>query len=234
VGEINELRGLHTKDQESIKAWVSRTHEKWVPKFKEFATSFPRRCVLFGTTNRTDILADETGNRRWLPLHVRWVKPALVAQMREQLWAEGAALFRGLTKPVDAGPGPEGGEWVGGVAWRAAEALGKAEHGAYMRHDEWEGVFTEWLGGCDGLDSAVASSTGAARGDAPFTVADVLGGALGIPLKDMDARVQMRAGSVLRGLGFERRQNRVAGVRAWRWERVTPVTPVSPLRGDSE
>lgn len=227
VGEINELRGLHTKDQESIKAWVSRTHEKWVPKFKEFATSFPRRCVLFGTTNRTDILADETGNRRWLPLHVRWVKPAEVARWREQLWAEGAALFRGLAKPVDAGHGPEGGEWVGGVAWRQAEALAKAEHGAYMRHDEWEVSFTEWLCGHEGLDDGVSGSGGAARGDAPFTVADVLSGALGMALKDMDTRVQMRAGAVLRALGYERRQMRVAGARGWRWERVTPVIPVA-------
>jgi hypothetical protein len=224
VGEINELRGLHTKDQESIKAWVSRTHEKWVPKFKEFATSFPRRCVLFGTTNRTDILADETGNRRWLPLHVRWVKPAEVARWREQLWAEGAALFRGRAKPVDAGHGPEGGEWVGGVAWRQAEALAKAEHGAYMRHDEWEAPFAAWLDGCDGLEDGGHGSAGAARGSSPFTVADVLGGALGMALKDMDTRVQMRAGAVLRALGYERRQMRVAGARGWRWERVTPGT----------
>jgi hypothetical protein len=231
VGEINELRGLQTKDQESIKAWVSRTHEKWVPKFKEFTTTFPRRCLLVGTTNRDDILADETGNRRWLPLQVGRVAVARVVALREQLWAEAAAMFRGVPAAL-AGARAAGEEYTGsagargrgGVAWQEAERLADAEHDAFRRTDEWEVPFTEWLYGHDGLDDGVHGSAGAARGSSPFTVADVLGGALGIALKDMDTRVQMRAGAVLRALGYERRQMRVAGARGWRWGRVTPGT----------
>jgi len=68
IAEIAELRGLHTRELDSIKAFIARTHETWVPKYREFAVQFPRRLVFIGTTNQDEFLADETGNRRWLPV----------------------------------------------------------------------------------------------------------------------------------------------------------------------
>lgn len=206
--EINELRGLQTRDQESIKAWMARTHENWIPKFKEFATVFARRALNIGTTNKTELLVDETGERRWLPLHVRQVDVDGIADAREQLWAEGAALFRGLVAGVGAG-----------VAWRDAEELAKAEHDAYKRVDEWETAIRDWLDGCDGLDDTDGAVAGRARGDAPFAVLDVLCGALGMSVKEVDIKAQMRCGSVLRGLGYEKRNLMVGGVQAKRWKR---------------
>ncbi len=227
VGEINELRGLQSKDQESIKAWVSRTHEKWVPKFKEFATTFPRRCLLVGTTNRDDILADETGNRRWLPLQVGRVAVARVAELREQLWAEAAAMFRGVRRALDgaraAGEGYVQGK--GGVAWQEAERLAGDEHEAFRRADPWEQAFAAWLDGCDGLDDGVHGSAEAARGSSHFTVPDVLTGAVGMPAKEMTTQAQMRAGAVLRALGFDKQRRRIDGVRDVYWTRVHPVLP---------
>src|SRR5690606_34027600 len=73
VAEIGELRGLHTKELEAIKAFITRTHEQWVPKYREFTTTFPRRLVFIGSTNKDQFLADETGNRRWLPVRVSQV-----------------------------------------------------------------------------------------------------------------------------------------------------------------
>ncbi|UHL65570.1 virulence-associated E family protein [Paralcaligenes sp. KSB-10] len=70
LAEISELRGLRTRELEAIKAFITRTHEQWVPKFEEFATAYARRCVFIGTTNQDEFLADETGNRRWLPARV--------------------------------------------------------------------------------------------------------------------------------------------------------------------
>jgi predicted P-loop ATPase len=208
VGEISELRGLQTKDQESIKAWISRRYEKWVPKFKEFSTVFPRRCVLFGTTNRTDLLVDETGNRRWLPVHVTRADVEGIDAAREQLWAEGAALFDGLV------PG-----WDGGVAWRDAEELARAEHESYRRMDEWEAPIQAWLDGNDALDDTDGASAGRVRGDAPFAVLDVLCGALGMSVKEVDMKAQMRCGAVLRSLGYEKKDTRVGNAVLKRWAR---------------
>lgn len=222
VGEISELRGLQTKDQESIKSWISRRYEKWVPKFKEFSTVFPRRCILFGTTNRTDILADETGNRRWLPVHVTAAAVEWIESVREQLWAEGAAIFRGVPQALQgakaAGPG-----FGGGVAFAEAERLARAEHGAYTRPDPWSDAFTDWLGGCDGLDSADAEAEGRARGMSPFTITDALAGALGMPTKEMSTQTQMRAGAVLRGLGFAKSNRRLGGSQKTCWVRPSAI-----------
>lgn len=212
--EINELRGLQTRDQETIKAWMARTHENWIPKFKEFATTFARRALNIGTTNKTELLVDETGERRWLPLHVRQVDVDGVEAARDQLWAEGAAMFRGLL--VDAAVAPVG----AGVAWKDAEELAKAEHEAYKRVDEWEAPIREWLDGSDGLDDTGPEAAGRARGDSPFTVLDVLCGALGMSVKEVDMKAQTRAGSVLRGLRYEKHNLRVDGAQSKRWMKV--------------
>jgi hypothetical protein len=188
---------------------MARTHENWIPKFKEFATTFARRALNIGTTNKTELLVDETGERRWLPLHVRQVDVDGVGEARDQLWAEGAAMFRGLVAGVGAG-----------VAWKEAEELARAEHGAYKRVDEWETPIHDWLDGCDGLDDASGASAGRARGDSPFTVLDVLCGALGMSVKDVDMKAQLRCGTVLRGLGFEKRNLMIAKVQAKRWARI--------------
>jgi predicted P-loop ATPase len=99
VGEIAELRGLQSRDAESIKAWVSRRFEEWTPKYEEFGTRFARRLLLIGTGNKDGFLDDETGERRWLPMRVGAVDVAGIRRERDQLWAEGrtgSALGRGL------------------------------------------------------------------------------------------------------------------------------------------
>lgn len=69
VAEIGELRGLNTKELESIKAFVTRTHENWI-EIPGVRRSFLVTLVFVGTTNEDEFLADKTGNRRWLPVEV--------------------------------------------------------------------------------------------------------------------------------------------------------------------
>lgn len=127
VVELAELKGLHTTDLEHIKAFVTRTHEKWVPKFMEFATEFPRRCVMIGTSNEDEFLSD-TENRRFLPLRTTGVDREAITRDRDQLWAEGLVRWR-----------------EGGVAWAEAEKRGKAEQEQFVQADAWEGVVGQWL-----------------------------------------------------------------------------------------
>lgn len=129
IAELAELRGLHTKDLESIKAFIARQYEDWTPKFREFNTKFARRLVFFGTTNQQEFLADETGNRRWLPLAVSEVDVDGITRDRLQLWAEGREMFL-----------------RGGVDYQEAEKLAAREHGTFMIHDSWEDAIHRWLG----------------------------------------------------------------------------------------
>lgn len=110
IAEMDELKGLSSKQEDAIKSWVTKTEDKWVPKFKEHAVSVPRRFMLAGTTNHRRFLSDSTGNRRWLPLAVCETRTNIdtdyVQNNVEQLWAQGAHMFR-----------------TNGVMWQDAERL---------------------------------------------------------------------------------------------------------------
>lgn len=194
VGEVAELSGLHTRQIEWIKKFVVRKIEKWIPKYKEFSTTFARRLVFIGTTNRTDILADETGNRRWLPLHITKADVEGIVAAREQLWAEGAVLFS-----------------KHGVMWWEAEHLAGVEHDKYTMEDAWESAVYAWLNGEDEFGE------GPAKKHTAFTTSDVLAGALRIQLKDQDRLAQKRVSAILRTFGYVQKTARIDGVpkRAW-------------------
>ncbi len=182
VGELGELRGLLTREAESIKAWMTRTHEEWIPKYKEFAVRFARRLVFIGTTNEDEFLADATGERRWLPVKVGETDVAALTRDRDQLWAEGVALFK-----------------KHGVRWRDAQMLARDEHAQFKIHDAWESSISHWLS-TDEMDQ----TGGACRGDKGFKLHDVMVSALGMDVRNIARRDELRAGRVLRTLGYER------------------------------
>jgi hypothetical protein len=183
IGELGELRGLMTREAESIKAWMTRTHEEWIPKYREFATRFPRRLVFIGTTNDDEFLGDATGERRWLPIRVGKVDVAAIERDRDQLWAEGIELFKRE-----------------GVQWRNAQHLAKDEHANYKVHDTWETAIGGWLES-DDMDG----QEGVKRGDRPFKLQDIMVSALGMNVQNIARKDELRAGRVLRTLGFEKR-----------------------------
>ena len=225
IGEIGELRGLHTKDQEGIKGFVSRRFEKWTPKYEEFSKAYPRRCVLIGTTNLDGILSDDTGNRRWLPVEVTRADTARIERERDQLWAEALVVWR-----------------ASGIAWQAAERLAPEAHAEFMVEDAWEGAIGAWLNGVDGFGAAsrdddeaggsddaevggTSISAKSPRSCNPFSAHDVLVGALGLSSRDMGMLALKRVGAVLRGFGFEPRTSRFGGMGPRKlWHRKeTPV-----------
>lgn len=192
IAEIGELRGLHTKELESIKAFITRTHEHWIPKYREFETTFPRRMVFVGTTNKDQFLADETGNRRWLPLRVGTVNVEKVRQLAEQCWAEGAVRFL-----------------AGGVEWQTAQKLAEEVHGEFAFHDEWEDKVRAWL--ADPMFDDLPTS------GRHLLTHDVLVSVIGIDLKQIRRSDEMRMGSVLRKLGYTRKRIAVDGQQSYRY-----------------
>jgi hypothetical protein len=196
LGEISELRGLRSREVESIKAFISRTHEHWVPKYREFATTFPRRLVFVGTTNKDEFLADETGNRRWLPVRVARADVEAVKRDRLQLWAEGRELFL-----------------AGGIAYQAAEGLAEPIHREHIITDPWAEEIARWLGEPDTL-------TGACPGERSFLrVGEVAREALRLEAKQISKNEQMRICNSLRELGYEREKTRFWGAPVWAWAR---------------
>lgn len=193
VAEIAELRGLNSRDLEGIKTFTARTHENWVPKFKEFATNYPRRLIFIGTTNQDEFLADETGNRRWLPVRVQQGNAQRLQEEHAVLWAEARELFNIL-----------------GVCHADAERLGKEIHEEYMIVDSWHDTVRRWLRTPD-ID-----------GGAPETrdfllTSEILQGAIGIEMKHVIKNEIWRVGKILRALGYARKNIRVQGEQTKVW-----------------
>lgn len=210
IGEMAELRGINSKDIESIKAWISRRREEWVPKYLEFSRTFPRRLVLVGTSNQEEFLADETGNRRWLPMLVGPKQDIRgIERDRTQLWAEAYDTYLG-----------------GGILWADAERLARDQHGEFMIHDENEFVIHDWL-------HAVDSFTGDRPIDREYLLMhEIAKGALGVSGEKFNTSLQFRVGRVLRKMGFAKFNKRVNGrlCKVWQkggfhWEDKSGVTP---------
>ena len=199
VGEIAELRGLHTKEAEAIKAWITRRHENWVPKYREFATTYPRRLLLIGTTNQQEFLADETGNRRWLPIAVGNIHLEAIERDRMQLWAEARERFK-----------------AAGVGWQGVVELATEAHDQHRERDDWEDLVLPyiWSPPLDHID-------GRSRAELGLTTFQVLTEALGHDASKIGRVQQMRVAKILKFAGLdikiEWEHNRT--VRKWRIRR---------------
>ena len=91
--EIADLTGIRKAEVEKIKAFASRQEDRCRPAYGHFLKSQKRQCVLIATTNDTDFLQSQTGNRRWWPIAVtKACDLKALAAVRDQLWAEAAAL----------------------------------------------------------------------------------------------------------------------------------------------
>lgn len=192
VGEIAELRGLMTKDLEGIKDWLTRTHEEWTPKYREFVTKFARRLIFIGTTNNPEFLIDTTGARRFLPVTVgSEIDVDGIRAIRDQLWAEAAALVM-----------------AGGIQWQKAEQLAKLEHEDYRVVDDWEPLIKNYLfedlfGDGDEEQKSVVTTT------------EVLVAALRFDEKQIQRRETTRVAGILRTLGYIRRKVRTENGVKW-------------------
>lgn len=195
VAEIGELRGLNTKELESIKAFVTRTHENWIPKYREFATQFPRRLVFIGTTNEDEFLADKTGNRRWLPVEVSSVDVQAIKRDLLLLWAEARETFKRL----------------GGIQFRDAERLGASVHEQYTIKDAWLETVEKWLDTPDLMTNDIP------RNCEFLLTSDVLKDAIGLESRNIGKREEMRIGNVLQNCGYVRDRRFISGkqIRVW-------------------
>lgn len=189
IGELSELRGLKTKDAESIKEFLTRKIERWTPKFIERPIDYPRRSLFIGTTNENEFLADTTGNRRFLPITVTVADRSAIKQDRNQLWAEAVVRFRNE-----------------GILYKDAEALAKHEHEKYQMLDVWENTIAKALG----YHHQKILFTG-------ITTVDILERYLEIPFSKQNYQYQNRVKGIMKKLGYIQHRTRVDGQRAYRW-----------------
>jgi predicted P-loop ATPase len=201
LGEMGELKGMHSREVEHVKAFLSKRFEKWTPKYKELTVTFPRRCVFVGTTNQVEFLADETGERRFLPVEVGPADVAAVERDRGQLWAEAREWFK-----------------RDGIHWQEAERLGREVHEKHKVVDPWHGPVERWLDG-DSEELEDLDAVPTSRWDSVFTTEEVLRSAIGLESRQAQNRDDKRVAAILRGFGFEKGVRRICGKRVKAWKR---------------
>ena len=91
IVEIGELAGMKKGEVESVKAMLSRQVDESRLAWGKISAKRPREWIMVGTTNESNYLIDETGNRRFLPVRCGEIDVAGIVRDRDQLWAEAAA-----------------------------------------------------------------------------------------------------------------------------------------------
>ncbi len=91
LGELASLR--RTREQETVKAFLSRQEDNYRPPYGKRARDFPRQSVFAGSTNEDRYLRDPTGARRFWPLRCSVINLKGIEIERDQLWAEAVHAY---------------------------------------------------------------------------------------------------------------------------------------------
>lgn len=136
IFELGELSVLKKSELEEVKAFLSKTDDRYRVAYDRQVSEFPRKCVFFGTTNNHNFLQDPTGNRRFWPIDINPEKrqlshwESLTEEVVGQIWAEALCLYEsGESLQLDQ------------EAAREAERV----QGLHMEEDPREGIIQRYL-----------------------------------------------------------------------------------------
>ncbi len=190
IYEFSELENVVTGKAESrLKAFITSTHDMYRAPYARAVLRKARAVALCGTTNRRQILTDDTGSRRfWIVPVSQPIDIATLTEVRDQLWAEAFAAYES------------------GEPWWLDADLENEREGAnedFAEEDSWMEHVSGFLAQPSRLET---------------TIADVLENALKVDIARQDRWSQMRVARLLARLGWHRdRESR--GDRRWRYMR---------------
>ena len=93
--EMAELDAMRGAEVSRIKAFLSRTNDRYRPPYEKRVVDVERQCVFAGSVNEAEYLRDPTGGRRFWPVHCLKADEAGIHAVRDQLWAEAVVRYRG-------------------------------------------------------------------------------------------------------------------------------------------
>lgn len=197
VIELAELNALSRADIRKIKSVLSTESDYMLLPYAHHATDLPRRCVFIGTTNRSDYLVDETGNRRFLPIACGRMDPRSdlverVTAIRDQLMGESAQ------------------DILAGKSWHDFPAdAAQAAQDERMEPDSWVEIMAAWSDARHGFISTIFGEDRRC-----YMTHEIMEHALGIETGRQSKADQMRLSSVLRRTGTWEK-SRINRDRVW-------------------
>ncbi len=105
IVEMGELSSMAKAQIEETKSFISQSHADFRPPYGRKTESFPRRCVLGGTTNDDEWMRDGTGSRRFWLVGMEDIGAARRFPDSEvlQVWAEAVVAYRAGERWWDEG-----------------------------------------------------------------------------------------------------------------------------------
>ena len=188
IYEFAELAATRTRDNESIKAFLTSQIDIYRPAYARYEIEVPRQCVFVGTSNELEILRDPTGARRFWPvqlsgqINVQWLE-----QNYSKIWGAAVHLFRA------------------GEAWHLdAEASATLERiqAVHKATDPWE----EALG-----------STATLVTDTHYSLNEILRKVAGLEAHQMNRAVSMRMAGLLSANGWTKQRKSIDGKQRMMW-----------------
>lgn len=193
VAELGEMKGFSRKKINSIKAFISRGTDSWIPKFVENSITYPRRTFFIGTSNDNEIFMDKTGNRRWLPVQItKVINKDKIVENLNQLWAEGTALYK-----------------KSGIQYSKVENLAKDSIAKFMVTDLVQEFIENWLHTPD--------STGVMPSEKEYLF--TINIAKAVQHQTMEKVTGRKIGEIMSALGYEKTRKRIQQHRTYVWIR---------------
>jgi len=195
--EWGELEFVTDKRHSSdIKRFLSRTTDRFRPPYGRHVKEFPRRSVVCGTTNQTEFLRDETGNRRFwvIPVSRGGIRLADLERDRDAIWYEAVRAYK------------SGERW-----WLTAEESEESEtrNQNYLPTDPWETIISQRL------ETSSPSS---------LKTEDILSDWLGIDPSQQNTAHARRIARILESKGYRQERRRVRGARERVWEKLVETS----------
>jgi predicted P-loop ATPase len=130
--EVAELDSMSRTEVSTIKAFMSRTHDRFRPPYGKRLVDLARQCVFAGSINpEGGYLKDATGGRRFWPIACGTIDLDALKSDRNQLWAEARERFR------------RGDPWW--LQTRELDELAAEQQAERYQGDAWEDIIAEWL-----------------------------------------------------------------------------------------
>lgn len=132
----DEGYSLRKADADALKEFLTLSEDTYRAPYDTVPRSWPRRCVIWGSTNDEVFLRRQHGNRRFLIVHVadKVDFDALTPDYVDQVWAEAVHLYRnGGADHLYLSP--------------EEEELARAERERYTEEDSMRGVLEAYLEG---------------------------------------------------------------------------------------
>ncbi len=192
IVELSELEAMSRQEIAKVKAFLSRSTDRFRPSYGRHVVAFPRQCVLVGTTNSDSYLKDETGARRFWPVRCGTIDVEAIEADRDMLWAEAVDQYRA------------------GVVWwiEGPRLIGmaKREQDARYDADAWTDKIVDHLAKLLKRDETETS------------VPEILLDVIGLPRERWEDRHQKRVGKIMaRQPEWLRFQKRIEGKHRWKY-----------------